>query len=152
MTTNESSISLYIDHAQSSQPILVSFSIMDNCGQCLYTVDLDLSSVTTTVDMPFNFNNNNKKLLLQIETINEDIRNFPLLINGITLDDLFTMPFIVHTGIFYSKDNIDQHIGNCLYAAGKLEYTFPIPLIMACNIIPDFKKILIRKNEKNTST
>lgn len=145
MSLNESSITLYVEYKLPPRSILVSFLIVNDRNQCLYSVELDLSLGTRIIDMPFSFDDNNKKLSLQIETTNDDIRNFPLSVDVVSLDDLFTMPFIVHTGIFHSKDNVDQYIGNCLYAAGKLEYTFPLPLIMACNIIPDFEKILIRK-------
>ena len=135
MIIGESSIGLCVEHVQSSQSILVSFSIIDDQNQCLYKSNVDLCSHVTVVDMSFNFDITCKELLLQIETSDENIREFPLSINVIKLDDLFTVPFIAHTGSFYNLDNIKKSVGNCLYAAGRLEYRFPLPIVLACNIV-----------------
>ena len=135
MTIEESSIGLCVEHVQSIRSILVSCSIIDDQNQCLYKLDVDLCSNVTVVDMSFNFDITCKELLLRIETLDENIREFPLSINVIKLDDLFTVPFIAHTGSFYNLDNIKQSDGNCLYAAGRLEYRFPLPFVLACNIV-----------------
>ena len=78
MIIGESSIGLCVEHVKSSQSILLSFSIIDDQNQCLYKSNVDLCSHVTVVDMSFNFDITCKELLLQIETSDENIREFPL--------------------------------------------------------------------------
>jgi hypothetical protein len=127
------SISLVFEHLVSQYSIPVECKIIQN-NICLTHVNINLNKQNTEIFLPIDFDLTVDTIALIIETQASYISNTPLMIKRLTFDDLFSIPFIPHTGQFIDDTNKLHDLGNTLYAPGKLIYNFKIPLLRNCNL------------------
>ena len=88
-------------------------------------------------ELCFDYVNLNTPVQLIFETHNSDDqvnRDNPVIVTQVILDDLFTIPHLLCTGILKPEEQ-DNQCGNVLWRTGQLVYTFNLPLISGVRII-----------------
>ena len=71
------------------------------------------------------------KTYIQDDQFNKDN---PVVVESLVLDDLFTIPHLLHGGVLTNND-IVMDTGNVLWCTGQLVYTFKLPLISIIGIV-----------------
>jgi hypothetical protein len=87
-------------------------------------------------ELLFDYMNLTIPVQLIFETCNPDDqfnRDNPITVSQLILDDLFTVPHLLETGIL-KDNNQDNQAGNVLWETGQLVYTFNLPLISGCRL------------------
>ena len=87
-------------------------------------------------ELQFDYANLIMPIRLIFETFNTDDqfnRDNPITVTQLVLDDLFTIPHLLATGILV-LELLATEPGNVLWKTGRLVYTFNLPIISGCRI------------------
>jgi hypothetical protein len=95
---------------------------IDQIGQS-FELSFDYISLNTTVQLIFETCNNNDQFN----------RDNPVIVTQLILDDLFTIPHFLGTGVL-TEETTNSEPGNVLWKTGQLVYTFNLPLISGCRL------------------
>lgn len=89
-------------------------------------------------ELLFDYMNLTIPVQLIFETYNSDDqfnRDNPITVTQLILDDLFTIPCLLETGILKDNNQDNYAAGNVLWRTGQLVYTFNLPLINGCRLL-----------------
>ena len=108
------------------QDQILSQSIIENinCNEQSFELLFDYINLTVPVQLIFETHNHDDQFN----------RDNPITVTQLILDDLFTIPHFLYTGIV-KAENQDNRPGNVLWKTGQLVYTFNLPLISDCRIL-----------------
>lgn len=123
----KSSFTIKYHHDIVVDSIKVNLSVVQK-NITLYQRTLDLRCFFSPLQIDFDFEVPGP-LELIFETDSLLISTYPLYIDRIEIDDLFSIPFVSHKGELTTLEN-HSDVGNCLYAAGSLTYKLELPI---CN-------------------
>jgi len=99
---------------------------------CITNIGLD----GVKFNLEFNYQSLNAPVCLTIKTHIQDDqfnKDNPVVVESLVLDDLFTIPHLLHSGVLTSN-GIVVDTGNVLWCPGKLVYTFKLPIISVVKI------------------
>jgi hypothetical protein len=120
----------------STQNVTVS---IEQCAQQLAQESIrHIDTVGQSFKLKFTYLNLTSPVQLIIESVDQDEqfhKDNPVKILTLVLDDLFTIPHLLHNGKLYKTTQLID-TGNTLYQFGRLIYEFNLPLVVQTNIVP----------------
>lgn len=106
--------------------------LIEQCGQTLVQKSIShIDLIGQLFELKFTYLNLTSPVQLIIESVSQDDqfnKDNPVMIVTLVLDDLFTIPRLLHNGKLYKTDQLID-TGNVLYQSGRLIYEFTLPII-----------------------